>query len=146
MTYWANGCPHAKTFQAGGHVAVYCNFTSSYDGVLPILLASLFGLFLDLQAPQEVTYVTETTPETNAIAVESLDRNYHIKEEVHGPRNCPSLESKCIRYPHFRHRVFLEPEGTSPCACFPRSCFSRNYQTPRQAFRIRMEESFVLKS
>eukprot|EP00117_Sycon_ciliatum_P000687 scpid65191/ scgid1198/ Protein MTO1 homolog, mitochondrial len=72
-----------------------------------------------LNAPQEVTYVTETTPETNAIAVESLDRNYHIKEEVHGPRNCPSLESKCIRYPHFRHRVFLEPEGRDGRLIYP---------------------------
>ena len=41
--------------------------------------------------------MTFTTPEVGDIVRSSLDRNLHVKEEINGPRYCPSIESKILR-------------------------------------------------
>jgi tRNA uridine 5-carboxymethylaminomethyl modification enzyme len=44
----------------------------------------------------------------------------HIRETVKGPRYCPSIESKVIKYPQLlSHRVWLEPEGTDTDLVYP---------------------------
>jgi len=59
-------------------------------------------------------YVTRTNEETHRIIRENLARsaNYNGLIIGSGPRHCPSLESKIVRFPdRDSHKVFLEPEG-----------------------------------
>ncbi|MBI1811683.1 MAG: tRNA uridine-5-carboxymethylaminomethyl(34) synthesis enzyme MnmG, partial [Nitrospirae bacterium] len=55
-----------------------------------------------------------TNPETHSVIRENLDRSplYSGKIQGVGPRYCPSIEDKVIRFSEKpRHQVFLEPEG-----------------------------------
>jgi tRNA uridine 5-carboxymethylaminomethyl modification enzyme len=61
-----------------------------------------------------ICYLTRTGEETHDIIRSSLDRSplYTGKIEGVGPRYCPSIEDKVMRFPERRsHQVFLEPEG-----------------------------------
>jgi tRNA uridine 5-carboxymethylaminomethyl modification enzyme len=63
------------------------------------------------QLPCAITY---TTAETHAIVRANLDRSplYCGRIEGIGPRYCPSLEDKVVRFADKeRHQLFLEPEG-----------------------------------
>lgn len=64
--------------------------------------------------PQLPCYITYTNPETHKIILSSLDRSplYSGKIKGTGPRYCPSIEDKVVRFSdRSRHQVFLEPEG-----------------------------------
>ncbi|KAK2743487.1 Mitochondrial Translation Optimization [Onygenales sp. PD_40] len=64
------------------------------------------------QLPCWSTYTNEAS---HQIVRDNLDKSIHIRETVKGPRYCPSLESKIIRFGHKpRHMIWLEPEGFSP--------------------------------
>ncbi|WKT44201.1 hypothetical protein QSH57_009054 [Fusarium oxysporum f. sp. vasinfectum] len=64
--------------------------------------------------------VTYTTEDTHRIVRENLDKTIHIRETVKGPRYCPSLESKVIRFADKeRHIVWLEPEGLDSPVIYP---------------------------
>jgi tRNA uridine 5-carboxymethylaminomethyl modification enzyme len=59
-------------------------------------------------------FVTYTNEETKKIIMGSLDRSplYSGKIKGTGPRYCPSIEDKVVRFSEKpRHQVFLEPEG-----------------------------------
>ncbi len=63
---------------------------------------------------QEDCYLTYTTPETKQIIMDNLDRSpiYGGKVKGIGPRYCPSIEDKMVRFPDRDiHQVFIEPEG-----------------------------------
>ena len=63
---------------------------------------------------------TETNPVTHKIILDNLDQSIHIRETVKGPRYCPSLESKVIRFGHRdNHKVWLEPEGFDTDVVYP---------------------------
>ncbi|MDY6065224.1 MAG: tRNA uridine-5-carboxymethylaminomethyl(34) synthesis enzyme MnmG [Finegoldia sp.] len=70
----------------------------------------------DISKKQENCYLTYTTPETKAIIEENLSRSPMYAGIVKGvgPRYCPSIEDKIVRFPeNDHHQVFVEPEGLS---------------------------------
>jgi len=69
------------------------------------------GLFHVEQRP---CWITQTTPKTHDIIRENLDRSplYAGVIEGTGPRYCPSIEDKVVRFAEkSHHQIFLEPEG-----------------------------------
>ncbi|MDR1866911.1 MAG: tRNA uridine-5-carboxymethylaminomethyl(34) synthesis enzyme MnmG [Treponema sp.] len=67
-----------------------------------------------LNRPQVSCWITYTTPETHAIIAANLHRSplYGGKIVGVGPRYCPSIEDKVVRFPdHNNHHLFVEPEG-----------------------------------
>lgn len=63
---------------------------------------------------QEVCHITWTTAETKRVILENLHRSplYGGKIEGVGPRYCPSIEDKIVRFADKeRHQVFIEPCG-----------------------------------
>lgn len=64
--------------------------------------------------PQELCYLTYTTNRTHEIINENLHRSPMYSGEFHGigPRYCPSIEDKVVRFPdNGQHQIFIEPEG-----------------------------------
>jgi tRNA uridine 5-carboxymethylaminomethyl modification enzyme len=67
-----------------------------------------------IDRPQVPCYIAYTTPETHRILQESIPRSplYSGQIEGVGPRYCPSIEDKIVKFPDkSRHQIFLEPEG-----------------------------------
>lgn len=65
-------------------------------------------------ANQAVCYLTYTSPDTLRVIRENLDRSplYSGEIEGTGPRYCPSIEDKVVRFADKpRHQLFIEPMG-----------------------------------
>jgi len=72
------------------------------------------GSILDRAGGQVPCHVTFTTEKTAAVIRSNLDKSplYSGKIEGVGPRYCPSIEDKIVKFPEKeRHQIFLEPEG-----------------------------------
>ena len=70
----------------------------------------------DVQIAQASCWLTYTNEDTHEIIRENLDRSplYSGMLEGTGPRYCPSIEDKVVRFADKeRHQVFIEPEGLS---------------------------------
>jgi tRNA uridine 5-carboxymethylaminomethyl modification enzyme len=75
-----------------------------------------------IETPQIDCHITRTTPETHAIIARNLDRApiYSGQIESTGPRYCPSIEDKVVRFGHRdSHQIFLEPEGLDDDTVYP---------------------------
>jgi tRNA uridine 5-carboxymethylaminomethyl modification enzyme len=69
---------------------------------------------------QLLNHETRTNEATHDIIRQNLDKSIHIRETVKGPRYCPSLESKVIRFADkTSHIVWLEPEGFDDDTIYP---------------------------
>ncbi|MDE6250897.1 MAG: tRNA uridine-5-carboxymethylaminomethyl(34) synthesis enzyme MnmG [Alphaproteobacteria bacterium] len=69
-----------------------------------------------------VCYITHTTQQTHDIIRQNIKNApmYNGDIEGIGPRYCPSLEDKVMRFPeHTSHHVFLEPEGLNSDLIYP---------------------------
>ncbi|HXG32864.1 MAG TPA: tRNA uridine-5-carboxymethylaminomethyl(34) synthesis enzyme MnmG [Bryobacteraceae bacterium] len=67
-----------------------------------------------INRPQVDCYVAYTTPETHRIIRDNIHRSPLYSGQIRGlgPRYCPSLEDKIVKFPDKdRHQIFLEPEG-----------------------------------
>ena len=68
----------------------------------------------NIDRDQVSCWLTYTNEETHNIIKENIDRSpmYNGSIEGVGPRYCPSIEDKVMRFPDKdRHQIFIEPEG-----------------------------------
>ena len=67
-----------------------------------------------VQIEQDMCYIAYTNETTHQIIRENIDRSplFSGMIEGTGPRYCPSIEDKVVRFPdRNRHQIFIEPEG-----------------------------------
>jgi len=75
-----------------------------------------------VRVPQISCYITHTQPQTHAIIRENIHRApmYSGQIESTGPRYCPSIEDKVVRFSQRQHhQIFLEPEGLDDDTVYP---------------------------
>ncbi|MFO7287935.1 MAG: tRNA uridine-5-carboxymethylaminomethyl(34) synthesis enzyme MnmG [Gammaproteobacteria bacterium] len=71
---------------------------------------------------QVLCHITHTTERTHEIIRAGLDRSplYSGRIEGIGPRYCPSIEDKVVRFPErASHQIFIEPEGLDTTEVYP---------------------------
>lgn len=87
----------------------------------PIPVFSFMGKAEDHPA-QLPCYITATNEKTHDIIRSNLDRSPLYSGVIHsiGPRYCPSIEDKIMRYPDkTSHQIYLEPEGSNTYEFYP---------------------------
>jgi tRNA uridine 5-carboxymethylaminomethyl modification enzyme len=85
----------------------------------PVPFSFLTGTIVN---PQIECGITATTEATHALIRANLDRApmYSGQIESVGPRYCPSIEDKVVRFGHRAgHQIFLEPEGLDDDTVYP---------------------------
>lgn len=77
---------------------------------------------LFFEGPQKPCFLTHTTEKTKDIIERNLNRSplYSGKIRGVGPRYCPSIEDKIVKFPHrLTHHIFIEPEGLEVDEFYP---------------------------
>ncbi|MGH9145071.1 MAG: tRNA uridine-5-carboxymethylaminomethyl(34) synthesis enzyme MnmG [Vicinamibacterales bacterium] len=77
----------------------------------PVPFSFLTG---ELDVVQIPCYLTHTTDDVRNIVMRNIKRSPLFNGQIRGvgPRYCPSLEDKIVRFPsRERHQIYLEPEG-----------------------------------
>lgn len=75
-----------------------------------------------ITTPQVPCHLTYTNQETHAIIRANLDRSPMFTGVIEGigPRYCPSIEDKVVRFADKeRHQIFIEPEGLETNSYYP---------------------------
>ncbi len=94
---------------------------SEQPGDDPRPVFSFMGRHAD-QPPQVSCWISRTTERTHAIIRGALHRSpmYSGQIEGTGPRYCPSIEDKVVRFADKdSHQVFVEPEGLGVVEIYP---------------------------
>ncbi|VAV87308.1 tRNA-5-carboxymethylaminomethyl-2-thiouridine(34)synthesis protein MnmG [hydrothermal vent metagenome] len=76
----------------------------------------------EITVPQISCHITHTTEKTHNIIRDNLDKSamYSGNIEGTGPRYCPSIEDKVVRFADkSSHQIFLEPEGLDDDTVYP---------------------------
>ena len=98
-----------------------------------------------IATPQVACHITHTTEATHAIIAANLTRAPMYSGDIQsvGPRYCPSIEDKVVRFKEReRHQIFLEPEGLDDDTVYPNGistslpedvqlCLPRHHPGPR---------------
>jgi tRNA uridine 5-carboxymethylaminomethyl modification enzyme len=75
-----------------------------------------------IETPQIQCGITRTTPKTHAVIRANVHRSpmYSGQIQSRGPRYCPSIEDKIVRFgERDGHQIFLEPEGLDDDTVYP---------------------------
>ena len=75
-----------------------------------------------IRNPQLACHITYTNEKTHEIIRNNIDKSpmYSGTIEGVGPRYCPSIEDKIVKFPEKeRHQIFLEPEGLNTNEVYP---------------------------
>jgi tRNA uridine 5-carboxymethylaminomethyl modification enzyme len=90
-------------------------------GDLPVPVFSFLGR--RAEHPRQVScHITHTTERTHEIIRAGLDRSPLFTGAIEGvgPRYCPSIEDKVVRFAdRTRHQIFIEPEGLDTFEIYP---------------------------
>ena len=89
-----------------------------------------------ITTPQVVCHLTNTTPATHDLIRRNLHRApmYSGQIESSGPRYCPSIEDKVVRFADkSSHQIFLEPEGLDDHTVYPNGISTSLPQTVQRA-------------
>ncbi|VFP86527.1 tRNA uridine 5-carboxymethylaminomethyl modification enzyme MnmG [Candidatus Erwinia haradaeae] len=101
--------------------SININIMQPQHGHTPLPVFSFLGNIN--QHPQQIPcYITHTNEKTHDIIRRNLHRSpmYNGSIESIGPRYCPSIEEKIIRFPdRHAHQIFLEPEGLTSNEIYP---------------------------
>ncbi|KAF8726182.1 hypothetical protein AX14_008005 [Amanita brunnescens Koide BX004] len=90
------------------------------DGDQHPLPFSFLNKTVDNANNQVACFKTATTPETHQVVKDNLHLSVHIQETKKGPRYCPSLEAKILRFSDKQHHtIWLEPEGYDSDLIYP---------------------------
>jgi len=90
-------------------------------GDLPVPVFSFVGS-AEEHPDQVHCHITHTNADTHRIIQQSLDRSplYGGVIEATGPRYCPSIEDKVVRFAdRDSHQIFIEPEGLNTTEVYP---------------------------
>jgi tRNA uridine 5-carboxymethylaminomethyl modification enzyme len=90
-----------------------------------------------ITTPQVVCHITETTPRTHAVIRANLDRSPLYAGDITGvgPRYCPSIEDKVVRFAERgHHQIFLEPEGLDDDTIYPNGVSTSLPRDAQEAF------------
>ncbi|WP_069651082.1 tRNA uridine-5-carboxymethylaminomethyl(34) synthesis enzyme MnmG [Caloranaerobacter ferrireducens] len=74
-----------------------------------------------IEKDQVPCWLTYTNEETHKVILDNLNRSplYAGEMEGVGPRYCPSIEDKIVRFSDKkRHQIFIEPEGLDTCEMY----------------------------
>jgi tRNA uridine 5-carboxymethylaminomethyl modification enzyme len=94
-----------------GRTIEWSRFEPQYGDAVPTPFSFLTNKIEREQVP---CYITYTTPESHQVIRDNIARSplYSGQIEGVGPRYCPSIEDKIVKFPDkSRHQIFLEPEG-----------------------------------
>jgi tRNA uridine 5-carboxymethylaminomethyl modification enzyme len=75
-----------------------------------------------IEVPQAPCHITATSPETHAVIRKNIDLSPMYSGQIRslGPRYCPSIEDKIVRFADkASHQIFLEPEGLNDHTIYP---------------------------
>jgi tRNA uridine 5-carboxymethylaminomethyl modification enzyme len=89
----------------------FTRFEKALGDYPPVPFSFLTGA---IDRPQIACHLVYTTDRVHALVRERIHESplYNGQISGIGPRYCPSLEDKVMRFPHReRHQIFLEPEG-----------------------------------
>ena len=96
-----------------GSTIDYSKMTEQF-GDTPVVPFSFSTDPESVQKPQISCWLTYTNEKTHRIINENIGRSplYSGEIEGTGPRYCPSIEDKVVKFPDKdRHQIFVEPEG-----------------------------------
>lgn len=91
----------------------------------------------EITIPQVPCHITTTTEATHRIVADNLDVAPVYSGQINGvgPRYCPALEDKVVRFPdRTGHQIFLEPEGLNDPTVYPNGISSSLPEDVQEAF------------
>jgi tRNA uridine 5-carboxymethylaminomethyl modification enzyme len=90
-----------------------------------------------IETPQVACHITTTTAETHAIIAANIHRAPMYSGQIAsvGPRYCPSIEDKVVRFrDRSGHQIFLEPEGLDDHTVYPNGISTSLPEDVQRAF------------
>lgn len=114
--------------QPGSDRPLYFSFDGAPDDVYQVPLNPIYPLgYQTTWRRQMPCYQVHTNDETHRVIRANLHRSPVTPGnlDAYGPRYCPSIEEKLVRFPDkASHVFFLEPEGAATIEVYVQGCFT----------------------
>jgi len=116
------------TPQFGSEKPLYFSFEGAPPRVLSLPLNPVYPIAWQAEWRRQIPcYLVQTNRATHRIIADNLHRSPIAPgaSEAIGPRYCPSIEEKIVRFAHKKsHQFFLEPEGWGTGEVYVQGCFT----------------------